>query len=134
MIHAGLNVQAVVMPRPDKLQSPDLAAWRSAFVDLKMEQKLYTLDDTTIERLEGGLRRASINLPPNAPPGQYRVRAVAFQNGKRIGQTEQVLTLVRGGMDATLFNLSRRHGFIYGFLAVLLGTIVGGVAAWVGRR
>ena len=134
MIEAGLNAAASAMPRADQLGSPDLEAWRSAFVELKMDQGLYSFDDATIERLEGGLRRAKISLPPNAPPGEYRVRAVAFRNGQRIGETEKTLTLMRGGMDATLFDLSRHHGVIYGFLAVLLGVVVGAVAAWVGRR
>lgn len=134
MIEAGLNAAAAAMPKPADLMAPDLETWRAALVDLKMEEGLYSLDETTIERLEGGLRRARIILPPNAPPGDYKVRAVAFRNGERIGETEQKLTLVRGGMDATLFDLSKQHGFIYGLLAVLLGFIVGGIAAWVGRR
>jgi uncharacterized protein (TIGR02186 family) len=134
MIEAGLNAAASAMPKADKLQSPDLDMWRSAFVDLKMSQGLYSFDTTTIERLDGGLRRARIRLPANAPPGEYKVRAVAFRDGHIVGMSDKTLTLVRGGMDATLFDLSRRHGFIYGFLAVLLGTIVGGIAAWIGRR
>jgi uncharacterized protein (TIGR02186 family) len=134
MIESGLNAAASAMPRADQLNSPDLGAWRAAFVELKMNEGLYSFDDTTIERLDGGLRRARILLPANAPPGDYRVRAVAFRNGQRIGETERTLTLVRGGMDATLFDLSRRHGFIYGFIAVLLGVLVGAVGAWVGRR
>jgi uncharacterized protein (TIGR02186 family) len=134
MVESGLNAAASAMPRADQLMSPDLEAWRTAFVDLKMSQGLYSFDDTTIERLDGGLRRARIALPANAPPGEYRVRAVAFRNGQRIGEAEEVLTLIRGGMDATLFDLSRQHGFIYGFVAVLLGVAVGAVGAWVGRR
>jgi uncharacterized protein (TIGR02186 family) len=134
MIESGLNAAASAMPRSDQLMSPDLDDWRRAFVDLKMEQGLYFFSDTTIERLGGGLRRARIALPPNAPPGEYRVRAVAFRNGQRIGEVDQVLTLVRGGLDATLFDLSRQHGVIYGLLAVLLAVVVGAVAAWVGRR
>jgi hypothetical protein len=70
----------------------------------------------------------------NAPPGEYRIRAVSFRNGAPVGESEQVLTLVRSGLDATLFDLSRQHGFIYGFLAVLLGVSVGGIAAWFGRK
>ncbi len=134
MIESGLNAAASAMPRADLLNSPDLDAWRAAFVELKMNQGLYSFDDTTIERLDGGLRRARILLPPNAPPGDYRVRAVAFRNGQRVGETEETLTLVRGGMDATLFDLSRQHGFVYGFIAVLLGVIAGAIGAWVGRR
>lgn len=134
MIEAGLNAQASAMPRSNQLLSPELDAWRAAFVDLKMQQGLYSFSDTTIERLDGGLRRAKIALPLNAPPGEYRIRAVAFRNGAPVGESEQVLTLVRSGLDATLFDLSRQHGFIYGFVAVLLGVGVGGVAAWFGRK
>jgi uncharacterized protein (TIGR02186 family) len=134
MIEAGLNAAAAAMPRADQLTSPDLEEWRRAFVDLKMAEGLYFFSDSTIERLDGGLRRARIALPANAPPGEYRVRAVAFRNGQRIGDVDRVLTLVRGGMDATLFDLSRQHGVIYGFLAVLLAIAVGAVAAWIGRR
>ncbi len=134
MIEAGLNAAASAMPRADQLASPDLEAWRAAFVDLKMDEGLYSFDTTTIERLDGGLRRAKIKLPANAPPGKYTIRAVAFRNGQRVGETEKTLTLMRGGMDATLFDLSRQHGFVYGFIAVLLGVMVGAVAAWLGRR
>jgi uncharacterized protein (TIGR02186 family) len=134
MIEAGLNAQTSAMPRSDQLMSPDLDLWRQAFVNLKMEQGLYSFGQATIERLDGGLRRAKIALPTNAPPGEYRIRAVAFRNGQPVGESEQVLTLVRTGLDATLFDLSRQHGFIYGFVAVLLGCLVGGAAAWFGRK
>lgn len=134
MIESGLNAQASAMPRSEQLLSPDLDAWRTAFVNLKMDQGLYSFSDTTIERLDGGLRRAKIALPTNAPPGEYRIRAVAFRNGAPVGETEQVLTIVRSGLDATLFDLSRQHGFVYGFVAVLLGCLVGGAAAWFGRK
>jgi uncharacterized protein (TIGR02186 family) len=134
MVEAGLNAAASAMPRAEQLDAPDLPAWRAAFVNLKVNQGLYSLDETVIERLEGGLRRARIALPADAPPGDYRIRAVAFRNGQRIGESEQVLRLVRGGMDATLFDLARNHGVIYGFVAVLLGALIGAVGAWVGRR
>jgi uncharacterized protein (TIGR02186 family) len=134
MGRAGLNAAAAAMPPAEGLDSPELPAWRAALVELKMDQNLYSLDETTIDRLPGGLRRARINLPINAPPGEYTVRAVVFRDGEPVGETEQTLTLVRGGMDATLYDLSRRHGLIYGFLAILLGSAVGGIAAWLGRR
>ena len=134
MAEAGLNVAAAALPRSDKLNAPDLPIWRDAFVKLMVDKKLYSFDDAAIEKLDGGLRRAKINLPPNAPPGVYQVRAVVFRDGVKIGETTQKLTLVRGGADATLFDLSKQHGFIYGFLAVLAAALVGGVAAWVGRK
>jgi uncharacterized protein (TIGR02186 family) len=134
MIQAGLNAQASALPRLDQLLSPSLVDWREAFVDLKMEKGLYTFGDADFRRFEGGLRRASIALPVNAPPGEYSVRAVAFRDGRMVGESRQTFTLARSGLDETLFDLSRQHGLIYGFVAVLLGAIVGGIAAWLGRK
>lgn len=134
MIEAGLNAQATAVPRLDQLLSPDLDDWRAAFVNLKMDQGLYTFGNTEFRRFEGGLRRATIDLPQNAPPGEYTVRAVAFRDGRVVGESRQSFTLARSGLDATLFDLSRQHGLIYGFVAVLLGVLVGGIAAWLGRK
>ncbi|OYX51389.1 MAG: hypothetical protein B7Y90_01835 [Alphaproteobacteria bacterium 32-64-14] len=131
---AGLDPGASAQPRADQLTSPDLPAWRAAFVELKREEGLYVLDAADIKRFDGGLHRATIALPFNAPPGEYRVRAVAFRNGEPVGETDQPLLLARSGLEATLFDLSRQHGLVYGFVAVLLGAFVGGIGAWFGRK
>lgn len=134
MVQAGLNAQASALPRIEQLLSPELDAWRAAFVNLKMEQGLYTFGRTEFRHFDGGLRRATIDLPQNAPPGEYTVRAVAFRDGRVVGESRQTFTLARSGLDATLFDLSRQHGLVYGFVAVLFGVLVGGIAAWVGRK
>jgi uncharacterized protein (TIGR02186 family) len=130
----GFNAAQAAVPAEDDVRDPDLPMWRAALVDLKMEQKLYSIDDTTIQRLDGGLRRARIQLPPNSPPGEYTVRAAMFRNGKAICQGERKLQLARGGLEATLYDLSKKHGLIYGIVAVMLGAGIGLIAAWVGRR
>lgn len=134
LIDAGLNAASAAVPAEGDLDNPELAAWRAALVELKMEENLYSLDESIVERVEGNLLRARMTLPPNAPPGDYLVRAVVFENGTPVGSTEQVLNLVRSGMEATLYDLATSHGVVYGFLAVLIGVFVGSIAAWVGRR
>lgn len=130
----GLDPGAAAQPRAEQLTSPDLPAWRAAFVQLKREDGLYVQDGARISRFDGGLHRATISIPLNAPPGEYRVRAVAFRNGEPVGETDQPFRIVRSGLEATLFDLSRQHGLVYGFVAVLLGALVGGVGAWFGRK
>jgi uncharacterized protein (TIGR02186 family) len=134
LARVGLDPGASAQPRADQLISPDLPAWRAAFVDLKREEGLYVLNAADIKRFDGGLHRATISLPLNAPPGEYRVRAVAFRNGVPVGETDQPLVLARSGLEETLFDLSRQHGLVYGFVAVLLGACVGGIGAWFGRK
>lgn len=131
---AGLNAAQAAVPTQADLLDPDLAQWRSALVELKMSQQLYSVEYSAIERVGAGLRRARITLPPNAPPGAYRVRAGMFKDGKAICQSERPLQLMRGGLEATLFDLSRRHGLIYGIVALMIGAGVGFMGAWVGRR
>jgi uncharacterized protein (TIGR02186 family) len=133
MINAGLNASSAAMPHPDRLLAPDLQMWRNALVDLKLDSGLYSLDRVRIERLEGGLVRATIDLPASAPPGDYRVRAVLFRDGERVARTDLPLTLKRAGLEATLFDLARDHGVVYGFLAVLLGAAIGGLGAYLAR-
>lgn len=130
----GLDPGASAQPRAEQLTSPDLPAWRAAFVEIKQDEGLYVLDAADIKRFDGGLHRATISLPINAPPGEYRIRAVAFRNGAPVGETNQMLTLERSGLEETLFDLSRQHGLVYGFVAVLLGALVGAIGAWFGRK
>jgi uncharacterized protein (TIGR02186 family) len=134
MARVGLDPASAAQPRADQLTAPDLPVWRDAFVELKVEEGLYALDAAEIRRFDGGLHRATIDLPINSPPGQYRVRAVAFRNGEPVGETNQMLTLERSGLEETLFDLSRQHGLVYGIVAVMLGCLVGGVGAWFGRK
>jgi hypothetical protein len=75
-----------------------------------------------------------LTLPPNSPPGEYRLRAVVFQDGQPVARTDKVLTLARSGADATLYTLATRHGLVYGFVAILIAALVGGGAALIGRR
>lgn len=131
---AGLSASTYLVPGRAKVSPEELAMYRAAYVDARIEQQLYSVETAAIERLDGGLRRATLSLPPNAPTGDYQVRAVFFRNGAPISETEKSMTLVRSGLDATLYDLSKNHGVIYAYLALLLGTVIGGAAAWVGRR
>jgi uncharacterized protein (TIGR02186 family) len=131
---AGLDPASAVRPPPGTPDGAALERWKDALVTLKTQASLYSTDGIEIDRLEGGLTRARISLPPNAPPGVYTVRAAAFRDGVIVGRTDQTVTLVRGGMDATLHTLATRHGLIYGLLAIAVAVVVGGVAAWLGRR
>lgn len=133
-IAAEFDAAFAAMPEPKAFADPALGAWRAALVRRKEEQGLYAHSAASIERLEGGLLRASVAIPPDAPPGAYRVRAAVFRNGALVATAEQPLELKRGGLDATVYDLATRHGVVYGALAVLLGGVFGAAAALIGRR
>ncbi|MBU6319326.1 MAG: TIGR02186 family protein [Alphaproteobacteria bacterium] len=134
LVAAGLDPASAAIPDSALTEATTLATWREAFVQLKSDAELYSSTGVAIDRLDGGLARARITLPPNAPAGGYIVRAVAFRNGELVSRADRPLTLMRGGMDATLYTLATRHGFIYGLLSISIASLIGGIAAWVGRR
>jgi uncharacterized protein (TIGR02186 family) len=131
---AGLDAAAAAQPSGRDAGQADVDAWRAALIALKAEQDAYMPAGAVIERIGGGLVRARMQLPPNSPPGDYQVRAVLFRDGRPVAAAERPLTLVRGGMDATMYDLATRHSFIYGIVGVLLGALVGAVGAFLGRR
>ncbi len=135
LILAGINPRYSAMPRPENINDPKLDLWRQAFAELKAQDGLFHTHESGLERLDGGLIRADIDLPAAAPPGEYDVRIFLFKEGVLLAEAETPLELRREGMEYTLFNMSRNHPILYGLLAVLLGCCVGiGAAVFGGRR
>ncbi len=55
------------------------ADYRAALVRLRREQNLYQTNPAGIRLYEGGLFRAQVALPANAPIGRYYVDSYHFQ-------------------------------------------------------
>ncbi len=129
---ANINPRYSAMPEPDNMNDPKLEYWRQAFADLKTQKGLFNTNTHGLQRLDGGLIRADIDLPAAAPPGMYDVRILLFQDDTLLAETQTPLLLERKGVENALFTLSLKHPIIYGFLAVLLGCSVGIGAAFLG--
>ena len=134
LILAGINPRYSAMPRPENVNDPKLELWRKAFADLKSQNGLFSTHESGLERLDGGLIRADIDLPAAAPPGEYDVRIFLFKEGVLLAEAETPLELRREGMEHTLFNMSKNHPILYGIVAVFLGCFVGIGAAMFGGR
>ncbi|MEM6627353.1 MAG: TIGR02186 family protein [Pseudomonadota bacterium] len=134
LIRAGVNARYAAKPAPQDMTRTDLDVWRTAFADLKTEAGLFSGDMDGVRRLEGGLLRADIDLPAEAPAGEYDVRAFVFRDGEMVGEFHTPLYLERKGAESFLYNLSRDRGVLYGLIAVLVGVGVGGLGAYFGRR
>lgn len=132
---AGINPRYSAKPLPEYASDPKLEYWRHAFAELKAQDGLFSTHDQGLERLDGGLIRADIDLPAAAPPGEYDVRIFLFQDGVLLAEAQTPLKLEREGVEHALFALSHNHPIMYGLLAVLLGCGVGiGAALFGGRR
>ena len=136
--HALLQTQIhpafVARPSAQHADAPNLQTWRRILADLKTDQGLFSYTANGVQRLAGTLIRADIELPADAPPGDYDVRIIQFRKGVIEAQSATSLQLVRKGAENTLWKMAHDLPILYGILAVCVGVALGGVGAAFGAK
>ena len=120
----------------------DPAAYRAALVRLRRSQGLYqtyTQVPSPEERggltlYQGGLFRAVVRLPANAPIAQYHADAYVFRDGRLISSQRIPIGIVRVGIERRIHDLATRASFLYGVFVVLIALGAGWLAAFLFRR
>lgn len=120
----------------------DPSAYRAALVRLRREQGLYqeysgrALPDQRggLTLYQGGLFRAVVRLPANAPIAQYHADTYLFRDGRLISAQRIPISISRVGVERRIHDLATNYSFIYGILTVMLALASGWVAAFFFRR
>jgi uncharacterized protein (TIGR02186 family) len=120
----------------------DPSAYRAALVQLRREQGLYqwyTGRQAPEQRggltmYQGGLFRAVVRLPANAPIAQYHADTYLFRDGRLISSQRIPITISRVGVERRIHDLATNNSWIYGIVTVLLALASGWVAAVLFRR
>lgn len=120
----------------------DPSAYRAALVRLRREQGLYqwyTRAPREGERggltaYQGGLFRAVVRLPANAPIDQYHADTYLFRDGRLISAQRIPITISRIGVERTIHDLATNVSWLYGIVTVMLALLAGWGSALVFRR
>lgn len=120
----------------------DPSAYRAALVRLRREQGLYqeysglaTPDQRGgLTLYQGGLFRAVVRLPANAPIAQYYADTYLFRDGRLISAQRIPISISRVGIERRIHDLATNYSFLYGVLTVLLALAAGWAAAFLFRR
>jgi uncharacterized protein (TIGR02186 family) len=83
---------------------------------------------------QGGLFRAVVRLPANAPIAQYHADTYLFRDGRLISSQRIPITISRVGVERRIHDLATNNSWIYGIVTVLLALASGWVAAVLFRR
>jgi uncharacterized protein (TIGR02186 family) len=83
---------------------------------------------------QGGLFRAVVRLPANAPIAEYQADTYLFRDGRLISRQRIPITVSRIGVEATIHTLATKVPWLYGIVAVLLALLAGWGSALVFRR
>ncbi len=108
------------------------------FVELKERDELYHLEP-------GGLRinhasperwqaRADFRLPSRLKRGVYHVSLWVLKDGKLVEKRSTTFKAELTGLPAFLQVMARKHGVLYGLLAVVLAMVVGMLSGLVFHR
>lgn len=120
----------------------DPSEYRTALVRLRNAQGLYQsyIGRPTPERrggltmYQGGLFRAVVRLPANAPIAQYHADTYLFRDGRLISSQRIPVTVSRVGIERRIHDLATTQSFLYGVVTVLLALFSGWIAALLFRR
>lgn len=120
----------------------DPSAYRAALVRLRFAQGLYQwyTGAATPERrggltmYQGGLFRAVVRLPANAPIAQYHADTYLFRDGRLISSQRIPVSIARVGIERRIHDLATAQSLLYGLVTVMLALFAGWIAALLFRR
>lgn len=120
----------------------DPSAYRAALVRLRRDQGLYQWYTRPpqegvrggLTAYQGGLFRAVVRLPANAPIAQYHADTYLFRDGRLISRQRIPIMIARVGVERSIHDLATNVSWLYGIVTVLLALLAGWGAAVVFRR
>ncbi len=87
----------------------------------------------TLQRLQIGAA-AAIELPANAPIGNYEVDVKLFADGALLARQTSAIEIVKVGFEQFIASAAREHGLAYGLATATLALLTGWAGAVVFRR
>lgn len=112
----------------------DYLDWRRAVLRLKGQAGLYAADPKGVHFVDKGLFRAGIDLPSEAPIGQYQARIILFQDGKPVSIRDRSLVVEKVGAERVLYLFSKDRPWTYGLVSVIVALGAGWAASVAFRR
>ena len=119
----------------------DPSAYREALVRLRRAQGLYSDVVANVENqrhrltvYQGGLFRAVVSLPANAPIAEYSADTYLYRNGHLISSARVPIRITRVGVERQIHDLATNASFAYGLLTVVVAMGAGWLAAFTFRR
>jgi len=130
-LQVGIARTPLLSNAPD---DPRTEAFRTAFLRLNREQGLYREEANAVTFLTPSLFRTAIELPANAPIGNYEVDVKLFADGVLLTRQTSAIEIVKVGFEQFVASAAREHGLAYGLATATLALLIGWAGSIVFRR
>lgn len=108
--------------------------FRDAVLRVKTDEGLYREDPQGVAFIGRSLFRGSVDLPANAPVGEFTAWIYLFEKGELIAAYKTKLDLQRQGFERTVYNFAMSQPLLYGMAAVAMALFAGWIATVIFRR
>jgi uncharacterized protein (TIGR02186 family) len=132
-----VGLENIVFPQqigPDIADTVREDPFRTNFIRMRVDQKLFNEVTNGVTFLTPTLFRADISLPAVAPIGNYDVDVKLFSDGNMIARMTSAFELVKFGFEQFVADAARNRGALYGLATVLMAFGTGWLASVVFRR
>lgn len=108
--------------------------FRQALVRIKAQRGLYIERERGVTFMTPEIFRAAIQLPADAPPGNYEVEVMLFADGALLARDYTNFELVKIGFEQRIARLAEQASFVYGLGTAGIALFLGWLANVVFRR
>lgn len=112
----------------------EIGRFRTALIRNKVRQGLYVEKPQAVTFLAGKLFRTRLTFPANVPPGPYFIETFYFRDGRLEHAQSNVLMVSKVGLEAEVYDLSRRRPLLYGMGVIAMAIMAGWTANLVFAR
>ena len=130
----GIGMGALRFGPAKKADPQEVRAFQQALIRNKQQKRLFPQEPEKILFLNKSFFRATFDIPPNVPTGDYKIKAFLFQNGKLRGVKEVGVRVAQVGMSASIYRYAHKNSLAYGIFCMVFAMAAGWFSNMIGRR
>jgi uncharacterized protein (TIGR02186 family) len=131
----GIGIRHKLLPGgAAQSNDPGEARFTDALIRLKGQDRLYSETERGVTFLTPSLFRARLELPANAPTGNYEVTIDLLVGQVELARQQTSFEVVQIGFEQQVANFARSWSFTYGLVTALTAIFFGWLATIIFRR